>query len=236
MTGIDAVVLDVGGVLLLPDPRPIAEALRAEGIGHRPAALADAHYGAVAWLDQHRDGEPGPEVGGVPARYLDGFARAAGVGDGDLAAATTVLAPVFARPSTELWTQEAAGARAGLALLGELGLPVAMVSNADGTVEAQLERHGLAQVGPGPGLEVAAIVDSSVYGVAKPDPRVFGPALDAVGVAASRCAHVGDTVVFDVAGAHAAGLRAIHLDPLGWCDGADHDHAVDLPAAVTAVD
>ena len=84
-------------------------------------------------------------------------------------------------------------------------------------------------------VDAGGELDSSVYGVSKPDPRVFGPALDAVGVAAGRCAYIGDTVVFDVAGAHAAGLRAIHLDPLGWCDGADHGHAVDLPTAVTTV-
>ena len=71
----------------------------------------------------------------------------------------------------------------------------------------------LCQVGPGALTEVAAIVDSSVEGVAKPDPRIFQPALDALGTDPSRTLYVGDTVHADVHGADAAGMPVVQLDP-----------------------
>jgi putative hydrolase of the HAD superfamily len=62
------------------------------------------------------------------------------------------------------------------------------------------------------------VVDSAVVGVAKPDPAIFGIALDALGVPASRTVlYVGDSLRYDVAGAVAAGLQPVHLDPYGLC-------------------
>ena len=80
-----------------------------------------------------------------------------------------------------------------------------MVSNADGTVEQQLRDDALCQVGPGAGVEVGAILDSTNVGVAKPDPAIFTIALALLGVPAQRALHVGDTPSADVAGASAAG-------------------------------
>ncbi len=62
------------------------------------------------------------------------------------------------------------------------------------------------------------VVDSAVVGVAKPDPAIFSIALDALGVPASRTVlYVGDSLRYDVAGAVAAGLQPVHLDPHGFC-------------------
>jgi putative hydrolase of the HAD superfamily len=62
--------------------------------------------------------------------------------------------------------------------------------------------------------------------VAKPDPAIFGIALEALGVPASGTVlHVGDSLRFDVAGAQAAGLQPVHLDPYGYCPAPDgHQH------------
>jgi putative hydrolase of the HAD superfamily len=221
----DAVLLDVGGVLLLPDPAVTGAALREAGVAHRDDALAWAHYGGVAALDAAAGDWP---QGGAPGPYLEGFVRAAGVADEQVAPAIDALRAVFTAPAIDVWARLTPWARDGLAALGALDRPVAVVSNADGTVEAQMHRHRLAQVGPGPGLDVAAIVDSAVVGVAKPDPAVFAPALRALDVPAERCCYVGDTVTFDVAGARAAGMTCIHLDPLGTCAQDDHPHARTL--------
>ena len=44
---------------------------------------------------------------------------------------------------------------------------------------------------------MSCVIDSHVVGVAKPDPRIFEPALAALGLPASaRIAYVGDTVFF----------------------------------------
>jgi putative hydrolase of the HAD superfamily len=59
------------------------------------------------------------------------------------------------------------------------------------------------------------IVDSSVVGVEKPDPRIFTIALERLAEEPERAAYVGDFPDVDVVGARAAGLVAILLDPFG---------------------
>jgi beta-phosphoglucomutase-like phosphatase (HAD superfamily) len=115
---------------------------------------------------------------------------------------------------------------AGLSDLAALGLPMAVVSNAGGTVQSELAGLGVCHV-PGDqeepkGIPVSIVVDSGAVGVAKPDPAIFGIALRALGVPASDTVlHVGDSLRSDVAGALAAGLRPVHLDPHGFCPAPD---------------
>ena len=103
--------------------------------------------------------------------------------------------------------------------LAAAGYTLAIVSNATGTVEAQLRANAICQVGPGPGVTVDAVIDSSVVGYAKPDPRIFEITLERLGVAPAEAVHVGDTPGADVAGARAAGIRPILVDPHD-----DHPH------------
>jgi len=49
--------------------------------------------------------------------------------------------------------------------------------------------------------------------VAKPDPAIFRLALEALRVAPEATIHVGDTPAADVAGALAAGVRPVLVDP-----------------------
>jgi FMN phosphatase YigB (HAD superfamily) len=60
-----------------------------------------------------------------------------------------------------------------------------------------------------------ATIYSSDAGIAKPHPGIFRAALDAIGVPAARAVHVGDRLVADVAGAQAAGLRAVLIRVAG---------------------
>lgn len=230
---VGAILLDVGGVLLLPDPQLLGASLEAHEIPHDASALLLAHFGGV----RHVDAAPVDwAAGGAPRRYRAGLAMAAGVPDERLDDAVDAFAGLFSRPSIEVWRRPTPWAHEGLRRLRALDRPVAVVSNSDGTVERQLEQHGLAQVGVGDGLDVAAVVDSAVAGVAKPDPEIFTPALDALGVPAPRCLYVGDTVTYDVVGARAAGLQAVHLDPHLACPDADHPHAPDLASAIAHVE
>jgi putative hydrolase of the HAD superfamily len=87
-------------------------------------------------------------------------------------------------------------------------------------------------VGAGAGADVRIVVDSHVVGVAKPDPRIFASAVDALGVEPERILYVGDSVANDVVGARAAGLHPLHLDPYDDHAGAPHDRLrrlADLP-------
>ena len=74
------------------------------------------------------------------------------------------------------------------------------------------------------------ILDSAVVGVAKPDPEIFRLALDALGVPAGGAVwHVGDSLRYDVAGALAAGLQPVHMDPYGFCPApGGHPHVRSL--------
>ena len=106
---------------------------------------------------------------------------------------------------------------------------MAIVSNADGTVEASLKRQGLCQVGEGPLTSVEAIVDSAVVGWSKPDARIFGPALDALGVKAEESVYLGDSEKIDVRAALNAGVAPLHFDPYSLCrNPTAHRHIASL--------
>jgi HAD superfamily hydrolase (TIGR01549 family) len=83
-----------------------------------------------------------------------------------------------------------------------------VISNANGTVRAKLERVGLAGY-------FEAILDSHEEGVEKPDPLIFRRAMERLGASPERSLHVGDMYHIDVVGARAAGMRAVLIDPAG---------------------
>jgi putative hydrolase of the HAD superfamily len=148
-----------------------------------------------------------------------------GVGAEDRSRALDAVVGLFKQPSVELWQQVVVDSVEALRTMATLGIRLGIVSNSDGTVERQLLRHRICQVGPGAGTEVLAIIDSGVVGVAKPDPAVFASAVAAVGRPVGEIAFVGDSVRYDVRGAEAAGLVPIHFDPHGLCQSAHrHDH------------
>jgi putative hydrolase of the HAD superfamily len=206
----EAVLFDVGGVFVVPDPGLCREALVADG--HAGAADLDdaafvaAHFAGVAALDA------GVSEGRW-LRYDAAYGERLGcVEKGPVGVVRHLIAT---RAADDLWSYPLPGAVEGLRRIAEAGVAVAIVSNSDGTVERKLAELGICQVGPGPGVAVAAVVDSAVAGAAKPDPAVFVPALRAVGVPAERAWYVGDTVTFDVVGARRAGMWPVLHDPLG---------------------
>ena len=202
---IDAVLIDLGGVVYLPDHERMLNALARLGVVAEPHALDRAHYAGVAATDDFTSDHS------VWHAYNLAYARAHGIADRDLDRARVVLLEEFERG--DVWIREIEGARDALRAIADTGAQIAIVSNADGTVEQQLRADGICQVGPGEGVEVAAVLDSRVVGVAKPDPAIFAFALEAVGVAPDRAIHVGDTPAADVAGARAAGIHPVLVDP-----------------------
>lgn len=57
------------------------------------------------------------------------------------------------------------------------------------------------------------MIDSTVAGFAKPDPRIFQLALDALDLSAESCVYVGDHYECDVKGSLAAGMQPIWIRP-----------------------
>jgi len=216
----DAVTLDVGGVFVVPDHARLADALTAAGLTVDADRFWDGHYLAMHAVDA--DQSPAETFD----TYVHAFCHHLGYRTAELDVAVGALASLFG-PSG-LWISPIADSVTALRVLHDAGIPMAVVSNADGTVDRILEVAGVCQAGPGPLVPVVAIVDSGSLGIAKPDPAIFGPALEALGTDPARTLHVGDSVHFDVRGAEAAGMVAAHFDPRRLCPLDDHAHVTSL--------
>jgi len=253
--GVSAILLDAGGVLVFPQPGLLLPALFAAGVFPDVAALERAHYRAMVVQDL---AATPPEAGTWWRDYLTGYVAACGVPQ---ERCSEVALQIVEVTRGHAWSHVGTGAPSGLQALAALGLPMGVVSNSDGSVEAELRQLGVCYApdreqpdgpyapgggqpggpyapdgqqpsGPYPpggrppgdphpsdaGVRVGVVIDSAVVGVAKPDPAIFSIALDAIGVPGSQTVlYVGDSLRYDVAGALAAGLQPVHLDPYGFC-------------------
>jgi putative hydrolase of the HAD superfamily len=112
------------------------------------------------------------------------------------------------------------------------GIRVGLCSNAPYRVRslhAQLAFLGLDS-------HLDSVTFSAEVGWRKPSPRIFEAAMRALGTGAARTVMVGDSEAADVAGAHAAGMRAVLLSRSGD-DGSSAGDAViaslrELPGAL----
>lgn len=208
----EAVLLDVGGVFLLPSRSHIRSAL--EQVGHvvrDDEAIDRAHYIATRVFPMDLGGAE--FMGPYWRDYLEAYARSLGVEETSLGEAVEHLRNEYVTGG--LWSHEISGARSGLRQLSETGITVGVVSNSDGTIGARLAEMGILQIGDGDGVGVQCLVDSGAVGVEKPDPRIFDYALDTLGLDPETVWYVGDTPAFDLVGARRAGLRPILMDPFG---------------------
>ena len=218
---IDAVLLDAGGVLMLPDPARMRTALATLGASADDEACRRAHSASMREVDRLERAD-----WAAVDRVL---AREAGVPEERVEDAIPLLDDIYLR---QPWVP-IAGVTEALLDLQAAGYALAIVSNASGTMEQMLAEHRICSVGGTEHADVAIVVDSDVVGVEKPDPKIFSFALEALGIPAERCIYIGDTVHFDVNGARAAGIRPVHLDPYGFCPEDDHPHIPSVPDAAT---
>lgn len=205
---LDAVLFDVGGVITLPDPVSIGMALAPLGATGTSLDLVRAHYVAMrAHAGSSAKGR-GPWFD-----YIEAYLATAGVPPERLDDGWVAFTRVFGH---HCWRFPVIETVTAMERLRELGVPLGVVSNATGQIEGLIGGLGLCQVGPGGGVPVDVVVDSGVVGVEKPDPAVFAPALEVMaarGVAPEQTGYVGDSLRYDVAGARAAGLVPLLLDP-----------------------
>jgi putative hydrolase of the HAD superfamily len=236
---VTAILLDAGGVLVFPAPEHLLPSLHEAGFTPDLAALERAHYQAMAVQDA---------AVVPPSRqtwwrdYLRTYVASCGVPQDRCEELVKAIRGAS-------WAHAGLGAIEGLRAVAALGLPVGIVSNSDGSVESDLRRTGICYVPASqqdqreqqapqePGVPVGVVIDSEVVGVAKPDPAIFAIALEALGVPpGGTVLHVGDSLRYDVAGALAAGLQPVHMDPFGFCPQPDgHPHIrrlADLPKLI----
>ena len=217
-----AVLLDVGGVFLVPEHDRIVGAFARAGFTPSVEALDRAHYTGARHF-------PIADELDWPAawrRYLDAYITACDVPDELRDDVHAHLDSEFA--DAALWLRELPGARDGLHAVADTGVRLGIISNADGLIGQRLAELGILQVGPGIGVDVECVIDSGAVGVMKPDPRIFHLALDAMGLDASDAWYVGDMPGIDVVGARKAGMLPVLMDPFDLHLDADYHRVGSL--------
>ena len=222
---IDAVVFDMGGVFTIQNPAMLTATLAAAGLDVEldDALARRGHYHAIRAETLARRDQPERD-GGWWQVFDRAYFSAVGLEGTELDAAVEARTAERSGDGddvTALWSHALSDNIDGFRRIADQ-LPVAIVTNNVGTAVEQCARIELCQEGPGPFTEVAAIVDSAIVGISKPDPGIFTFAMDALGTDRARTVYVGDTVHADVRGASAAGLVPLQLDPFDL--NADHDH------------
>lgn len=134
--------------------------------------------------------------------------------------------------------RRAPGVAGVLRHLRQKGYRLGVVSNT-GFPAGQVLRQVLAA--DGMLLYFEAFAFSDELGIRKPNPEIFRPVLERLGVEPAAAAHIGDRPGVDVAGAHAAGMRAIRYAGLHDEPGPPEAEAVihdfrELPAVLESLE
>ncbi len=223
---LETVFLDAGGVLLFPNWQRISTALARHRVEVEPEALAAADPIARKQID---DGQTIASTTDAKRGWLffNLILTAAGVPLSDATDAALAELHEYHR-ERNLWESVPEGVIPALEALGSRGLRLTVVSNANGTLCAHMDRLGLTRY-------LHCVLDSCDFGVEKPDPRLFQIALERSGASAETTIHVGDLYQVDVLGARAAGLRGVLLDEHGLYEGVDCPRVRSLGELVTRI-
>jgi HAD superfamily hydrolase (TIGR01509 family) len=203
---IETVFLDAGGVLVFPNWERVSEIFARHGIGVSADALRAADPAARFAVDQahHVVSTTDADRGSMYFRMVF-----AGAGIPDDAPIQPALEELWAyHTEHNLWEYVPPDVVPALERLHDLGLTLAVASNANGALHRAFDRLGLTR-------HFQAICDSCVEGAEKPDPRFFEIVLQRSGGRPETTLHVGDLYHVDVVGAQRAGLRAALMDPFG---------------------
>jgi len=212
--------IDAGGVLVRPNWSRVCGYFATYGGVADPARLARAELVAARELDTPENFRNSDDDSRW-SRFVATVFRHAGL-DGDAAVSAAVLRDMRAyHQSQNLWETVPPGVPEAVDRLHGAGFQLVVVSNANGTVRAKLERLGLAP-------RFHHILDSFEENVEKPDPRFFEIAIRRSGADRASTIHIGDIYNVDVVGARAAGLQAVLLDSAGLHAGRDCDRVASL--------
>ncbi|HZP38097.1 MAG TPA: HAD-IA family hydrolase [Methylomirabilota bacterium] len=221
-----AVIFDAGNTLLRMDYAIIAEQLCARGRHVTAAQVEEAELRARVRLDPHlAPGASSTESSVTHGRYLRYLLEHLAITEEDEIDAIARWRRGYNLP-VGLWSRADPEAIEAVRRVRAAGLVAGVISNSNGSVRSILQATGLA-------AHLHFIIDSSVVGVEKPDPRIFALGLREAGVAADEAVYVGDLYSVDVLGARGAGLDGILLDPGGFWGPRDCRMARGLGEAVT---
>jgi putative hydrolase of the HAD superfamily len=197
-----AVIFDVGGVLVHADPELIAQAVE-DACGVRPdRERCRTGFAYCSWRG-HELGVCGKSW--QASAVLESWAAHLGLPAGLAERAWSAVRDVDAT----LWTRVEPEAVPVLAQLRAAGLPLGIISNANGTLEASLTRKGLRHF-------FDVVLDSTVVGISKPDPAIFALMERQLGRSAASCWYVGDDIDEVQAALDFGYAGAVIFDPYGF--------------------
>lgn len=202
---LELVLLDAGNTVIFLDHEAVADIVTSHGhtvdarvIARSEGAAKRRYEGLLRAGVSHEEGW---------GLYLRTLLEEAGLASEP---AREMVVPLRrAHDAFNLWRRVPSDLRGALERLRNKGIRVAIVSNSEGRLPDVFDRVGL-----GDAFEL--VVDSHHEGVRKPDPEIFRRALLRLGVDASRALYLGDIPGIDVEGAHAAGMKAVLVDALGF--------------------
>lgn len=198
---VTTVLFDAGGVLLDLDYAFLRRLLEARHVATTVPELAASESIARTTIDRRvREGGRTSEAWRDYFRIL--LTRVGAPPEGTEEIIDTLAE---AHDRVGLWTVAIEDAVATVRALKDAGHRLGVVSNAEGRVERDLDGAGYA------GL-FETVVDSHLVGVEKPDPEIFRIAMERMSVEPETAVFLGDVPAVDIAGARAAGLRAVLLD------------------------
>jgi putative hydrolase of the HAD superfamily len=199
---VSAILLDAAGVMIFPQPSFMLAQLQTAGLSPDPAVLDQAHFRAMAVQDMAGRAS---RAGGWWPGYLEAYFAACGVPDAGLPALAEQAASATTRG---VWSYVRPGTKEGLRSLAALGLPMGVVSNADGRLQAQLARLGLCYVPGGPepaaetgpaGPETGSAAPPAAAPVGAADPEEGGVAVGVVADSARAGVAKPDPAIFRLA-------------------------------------
>jgi putative hydrolase of the HAD superfamily len=218
-----ALLFDFGGTLAFLDFELLAREFSREGRSIEALALEHAEYAGRAAIDQHLGKAPGKQADdSTYAHFFRAWMSAAGIGEAEIGDCALRFGAIHKEAT--LWRVVRPGTFEALEAFKSAGYKLAIVSNAEGQVEADAKRFGLAKY-------FDVIIDSHIVGVAKPDPRIFRIALERLGVGPDEARFAGDIYSIDVEGARAAGIEARLVDQhqrYSWVEHEKIRHVVEL--------
>jgi len=223
---LETVFLDAGGVLIHPNWWRVSDELARQGVRVSPEALIDADPRARRQLDDLR------VIGATTDAsrgwlFFDLVLEHAGIPRSDATAAALEQLHRY-HTASSLWEYVPDTVVPALVSLRRLGLQLVVVSNANGTLRAHMNRLGLTE-------RFDHVLDSADEGVEKPDPRFFEIALARSGAKKDTTIHVGDLYYVDVMGARSADLRGVLFDEADLRSDADCPRIRTLDELVTRI-
>jgi putative hydrolase of the HAD superfamily len=222
-----AVIFDAGNTLLRMNYAIIAEHLGTRGRRVTETQVEEAELRARVRLDPHLAPGSSTESTMTHGRYLRYLLEHLAITEEEEIDAIARWRRGYNLP-VGLWNRADPEAIEAVRRVRAAGLVAGVISNSNGSVRSILEATGLA-------AHLHFIIDSSVVGVEKPDPRIFALGLREAGVSAAEAVYVGDLYSVDVLGARGAGLDGILLDPGGFWGARDCRVARGLGEAVGLV-